>query len=108
MKTFISSITTLLVIFCTSLTVFASYWTSNVGGGTWRRGREDGPKEAYSYYYHSRRTHGATSQTDLAPGATSRRCAGSDRRAESRSNFVDPRSCKPYWHMCKDTHDGNF
>ena len=109
MKKFISPIIALLVITCTSLTVFAKDWKSNESGGIWERGRtEGGPKNSYSYYYHSNRTHGATSQTDDKPGTTARVCTGSGKRAESHATCRDPDSWHPYWHFCQNTHGGDY
>lgn len=105
MKKFISPIIALLVITCTSLTVFAKDWKSNESGGIWERGRtEGGPKNSYSYYYHSNRTHGATSQTDDKPGTTARVCTGSGEEARSLSDFIKANSWHPYWHFCDGKH----
>ena len=108
MKKYLSLAVTIFCIMTTSIAVFASYWKSTESGGTWERGRNDSNKIAYSYYYHSGRTHGATSVTDLRPGTRSRVCCGPNCRAESRSYFSDGNSWHPYWHFCKDTHNGSI
>lgn len=103
-KKYLSAIIAVFVISCLSLTVFAKHWISNVGGGTWERGRLDDVSRAFSWYTHSSVYHGATAATDLFPGSESRVCEGPGVRAESESGYEDPNSFYPYWHICADTH----
>lgn len=104
MKKYLSAVFTLLLVPCLTLTAFASHYLTNEAGGIWERGRNDGQKTAFSNYDHPRKDHGATSQTDLAPGTESRVCVGPGEVAESLSDFIKANSWHPYWHFCNGEH----
>ncbi len=104
MKKCLSVFSVLLLIPCLTLSVFASYYLTNEAGGIWERGRNDDKKTAFSSYNHPRKDHGATSQTDLAPGTESRVCAPPGEVAESISDFLKASSWHPYWHFCNGKH----
>ena len=103
-KNYLSAIIAAFIVSCLSLTIFASYYTSRVGGGTWERGRHDNISRAFSWYTHSGKNHGATAETDLHPGSESRVCEGPGVRAESESEYEKPNSFQPHWHICDQTH----
>lgn len=81
------------------VTPFAS---KKVGGGTWEYGtkKSGGYKIAYSYYWHPKKTHGASAQVGASSPA--RACVAKNKVARAEKKRKSKETAYVYWNTtCK-------